>query len=38
MNWLCLVIGFAVGLIVGELILFLAMMFLAGTSGGSDER
>jgi len=38
MNWLCLVIGFAVGLLVGEFVLMLAMMFFSGTGGGSDER
>jgi hypothetical protein len=38
MNWLCLVIGFAVGLLVGEFVLMLAMMFFSGTGGSGDER
>ena len=37
MNWLCLVIGFAVGLLVGEFVLMLAMMFFSGTGGGDDN-
>ena len=37
MNWLCLVIGFAVGLLVGEFVLMLAMMFFAGTGGGDED-
>lgn len=37
MNWHCLVIGFAVGLLVGEFVLMLAMMFFAGTGGGDED-
>ena len=37
MNWLCLVIGFAVGLLVGEFVLMVAMMFFAGTGGGDED-